>query len=155
MLFGWGAGGEARGFDRAPKCTIRFFLESGGSEASPFATPIVLHNPTRQTFIESVASISEKQVLAATCYPAEDGSWGCLLQLNNSGRLALHNISSANRGRTLVVHVGGAKISRMVQEIYIDQAVSDGLVPIPRGLTYAEAKLVQRQFSEIKTARRP
>lgn len=130
-------------------------METSGSEASPFATPITLHHPTRQAFIESVASISEKQIVAATCYPAADGTWGCLFQLDNSGRLALQNISSANRGRTLIAHIGNAKLSRQVQEIFIDRTVSDGLLPVPRGLTYAESLLIQKHFREIRTAREP
>jgi hypothetical protein len=75
-----------------------------------------------------------------------------LFQLDESGRLVLQNISSANRGRTLVAHVGNAKVSRQVQEIYIDRVVADGLLAIPRGLTYVETLLLQKHFPELKTA---
>jgi hypothetical protein len=142
-------------FQRKSRCTVRFFMETAGSEAGPFATAITLHHPTRQSFVENVASISERQIAAATCYPASDGSWGCLFELDNSGRLTLQNISSANRGRTLIAHIGNEKFSRQVQEIYIDRAVSDGLLPIPRGLTYAETVLIQKNFRPIRTEREP
>ena len=142
-------------FERKARCTVRFFLETTGSGAGPFATPITLHHPTRESFIESVASLSERQILAATCYPAPDGTWGCLFQLDNSGRLTLQNISSSNRGRTLIAHVGNAKFSRQVQEIFIDRAISDGLLPIARGLTHAEALLLQKHFRPIRTEREP
>jgi hypothetical protein len=144
--------GSVHGFERKPRCTVRFFLETEGAEASPFAIPITLHHPTRQAYVESVASISERQIVAATCSPAPDGTWGCLFQLDHSGRITLQNISSSNRGRALIVHIGNAKISRQVQEIYIDRTVSDGLLPIPRGMTYVEALLIQKHFREIRAS---
>ena len=50
----------------------------------------------------------------------------------------------------MVVYVGTAKSARQVIDLEMDSPVSDGLLPIPRGLTYAEALELQRSFAPLK-----
>ncbi|MEI6712536.1 MAG: hypothetical protein WCO60_02210 [Verrucomicrobiota bacterium] len=136
----------ASAMSRKPECTVRFHMEVRATEKDPFSIPVKLQNPPRQIFMESTASISERQIQAIHVFPANDGTWGCLFKLDDSGRLTLSNLSASNRGRTLVVYVGSDKITRQVIDIFIDRPVNDGMIPIMRGLTYPETELLKKKF---------
>jgi hypothetical protein len=100
--------------------------------------------------VESSAALSERQVEAVYTFPAADGSWGALFQLDVSGRKILSQISSSNRGRCFVVFVGNQKLARQLPgDILIDEVILDGLFPIPQGLSYAEALLIQKNFKPL------
>lgn len=131
---------------RKPTCTVRFHVEVRATAEDPFSIPVKVPNPPRQIFIESSASISERQVKAIHTFPAADGSWGCLFQLDDSGRLTLANLSSSSRDRSMVFYIGNEKISRLVLEILINGPVSDGLLPVPRGLTPVEIERLKTRF---------
>jgi hypothetical protein len=141
---------QAHAFTRKQKCTVRCHMEVDGTPGDPFATSVQLINPPKRIFIESAPSLSERQIRAVRIYPTANGSWAALIQLDNSGRLTLQNLSNSNRGRTMVVYVGTAKSARQVIDLEIDSPVSDGLLPIPRGLTYAEALELQKSFAPLK-----
>ena len=131
---------------RKPICTVRFHIEVKASAQDSFSIAIKLPNPTRQIFIESSASISERQIKSIYTFPASDGSWGCLFQLDDSGRLTLANLSSSSRGRSLVFYIGNDKISRQVLDIFVDAPVNDGLLPVARGLTFADTEILKKCF---------
>ena len=141
----------AGAFARKPKFVVRFFVEVGSISKDPFSMPVTLTNPKRQSFMERAASISERHVTGAHVYPVADGTWGCLFKLDDGGRIILHNISSSNRGRAIIAYFGIEKAARQIVDLYIDQTIGDGMIPIPRGLTYGEALQIQKQFPPLKT----
>jgi hypothetical protein len=133
--------------DKPPPCTVRFHVEVQAAGADPFSVPINLQNPKRQVFVESSPALTERHIREAFVFPAEDGTWGAAFRLDQSGRITLTQMSTANRGRGIVAYVGNGKFARQISEdIYIDRPVLDGIMPIPRGLTYAEAMLLQKSF---------
>jgi hypothetical protein len=141
---------DARAFSRKPVCTVRFYVEVDASGADPFAVPVKVGRPPRHIFHESAASLSERQITGAQAYQTADGTWAALIKLDASGRLTLANISSGNRGRSLVVYVGNAKVSRLLQDdILIDRLVTDGFIQI-RGLLVQEAYQIQKLFPPLK-----
>jgi hypothetical protein len=141
---------EATAFSRKPVCTVRFYVEVDASAADPFAVPVKVGRPPRHIFHESAASISERQILGVHTYQTPDGTWAALLKLDASGRITLANISSGNRGRSLVAYVGNAKVSRVLQDdILIDRLVTDGFIQI-RGLLVQEAYQIQKLFPPLK-----
>lgn len=131
---------------RKPLCTVRFHLEVRSASEDPFSIPVKLQSPAKQIFIESSASISERQVEAVHFYPASDGSWGCLFKLDNSGRIALATVTSGSRGRCMVFFLGTEQGSRQVLDILIDRPVNDGILPVSRGLTWQEVEMLRTQF---------
>ena len=141
---------KAEAFAKKPKNTVRFFVEVGSISKDPFSLPVTLTNPTRHSFMERAASLGERHITAAHVYPVDNGTWACLFKLDDSGRLILQNISSSNRGRALVAYVGSEKAARQVLDLHIDQTITDGMIPIPRGLTYGEALQIQKQFPPLK-----
>lgn len=135
---------------RKEACTIRIYVEVDSSTADPFAVPVRVGSPTRHLFHESGASISERQIAAAHVYQNPSGEWVALFQLDAAGRMVLHNISSANRGRSLIAYVGDAKITRVLpDDILIDRVVTDGVIQI-RGLLPKEVYLIQKHFPQLK-----
>ena len=153
FLIGCGTFGfpvKAEAFARKPKFVVRFFVEVGSISKDPFSMPVTLTNPKRNSFMERAASLSERHVKAAHVYPVADGSWGCLFKLDDGGRIILHNISSSNRGRAIIAYFGSEKAARQIVDIHIDQTISDGMIPIPRGLTYGEVLQIQKQFPPLQ-----
>jgi hypothetical protein len=154
ILIGCGTFGfpvKAEAFARKPKFVVRFFVEVGSISKDPFSMPVTLTNPKRNSFMERAASLSERHVKGAHVYPVADGSWGCLFKLDDGGRIILHNISSSNRGRAIIAYFGSEKAARQIVDIHIDQTISDGMIPIPRGLTYGEVLQIQKQFPPLQT----
>lgn len=143
-------------FSRKAACAVRFHVEVDASTSDPFSRPVKLTNPPRQIYVESSAALSEAQIEAVHTYPAADGSWGAFFRLNTSGRKILSQISSANRGRSFVVFVGNRKLARQLPgDLLIDEIVTDGMLPIPKGLTYPEALLLQKQFKPLTPGAKP
>jgi hypothetical protein len=137
---------EAEAASRKTACSIGFHVQVRVAENDPFSFPVKLSNPTRFISVERSPSISERQVSAIHVYPADDDSWGCLFQLDDSGRLALSNISASNRGRTIVFYLGNDKVTRPVLDILIDAPVHDGIINVPRGLNFKEAEFLKKNF---------
>jgi hypothetical protein len=145
-----GSVSDALAFSRKAGCTVRFHLEVDASASDPFSRPVKLVNPPRQIFVESSSALSERQMEAVYIFPAADGSWGALFRLDISGRKILSQISSSNRGRCFVIFVGNQKLARQLPgDLLIDEIILDGMLPIPHGLTYAEALLLQKNFKPL------
>ena len=137
---------------RKQAVTVRFYVEVDAATADPFAVPVHVGVPQRHIFHESGASLSERQILGAHVYQNKDGEWAALFKLDATGRLTLANISSSNRGKSLVAYIGDAKIARVLpNDILIDRPVNDGLLQI-RGLLPKEAYLIQTHFPQLKPA---
>jgi hypothetical protein len=126
-------------------CTVRVHAETNANDGSVFATPVTTPLTGKNIFIEKIPSISEGDVAAFRAYPAKDGSFGVLLQLNDHGRLALETMSMEHRGNTLIVLVNG----RAVTEMVVDRRVSDGRLYIASGLTAADVQAMEKDWPQI------
>ena len=92
--------------------------------------------------IQKLAWITENDVMAFSPYPAPDGTFGALFQLDDHGRVVLDTLSVERRGRFLFVFING----RMITELQIDKRVSDGKIYVPSGLTAADVELMKKQW---------
>ena len=86
--------------------------------------------------------ITEHDVMAFSPYPAQDGTFGALFQLDDHGRVVLDTLSVERRGGFLFVFING----RMITELQIDKRVSDGKIYVPSGLTAADVELMKKQW---------
>lgn len=158
LLLFLGFASSASAFSRKSACTVRFHVEveRSVSASDPFARVVRLANPARQIFVESSAALSERQIDSVYTYPTADGTWGALFRLDTSGRKILAQLSSANRGRSFVVFVGNHKLARQLPEdVLIDEMVVDGMLPIPKGLSYAEVLLLLKHFKPLSPVAKP
>ena len=80
--------------------------------------------------------------MAFSPYPAQDGTYGALFQLDDHGRVILDTLSIEHRGSFLFVFING----RMITELQIDRRVSDGKIYIPSGLTAADVEIMKKQW---------
>ena len=80
--------------------------------------------------------------MAFSPYPAQDGTFGALFQLDEHARVILDTLSVDRRGGFLFIFING----RMITELQIDKQVSDGKIYIPSGLTAADVELMKKQW---------
>ncbi|PYL18200.1 MAG: hypothetical protein DME30_04075 [Verrucomicrobia bacterium] len=94
--------------------------------------------------------LSERDVVAFYPYPAADGNYGALFQLDDHGRLALDALSIERRGSLLFILING----RPITELQIDRRVSDGRIYIASGLTKADIELMKKDWRLIGQRKR-
>jgi hypothetical protein len=135
---------------RPKHCIVRVHAQANAQDGSTFATPVTTPLTGKNIFIEKIPTISERDVAAFRAYPAKDGSFGVLFQLNDHGRLALETLSLEHRGSTLVVLVNG----RALTELMVDRRVSDGKLYIAAGLTAADIEVMGKDWPEIGATKR-
>lgn len=140
------------GAKKTPEITVRFHAEANRLDGERFATPVQLKFPPRQTYIERVPSISERQIKAIYPFQAPDGSRGCAFMLDNSGRLNLEVISTERRGSSIVAFVSTKNGTHQVIDMQIDKIITDGIISIPSGLTDLEIAALQKAFPTIGQA---
>ncbi len=130
---------------KSKHCTLRVHAQANENDGSVFASPITTPVTGKNIFIEKIPTISERDVAAFRAYPAADGSFGALLQLNDHGRLALETLSIEHAGTTLLVLVNG----RAVTELLVDRRVSDGRLYLPSGLNAADIAMMGKDWRAI------
>ena len=100
--------------------------------------------------IQKLPWITERDVMAFSPYPARDGTFGALFQLDEHGRVVLDTLSVERRGGFLFVFING----RMITELQIDKRVSDGKIYIPSGLTAADIEPMKKEWRLIGQRKR-
>jgi hypothetical protein len=126
-------------------CTLRVHAEANTNDGAAFSTTIRSQFSGKNVVIEKTPSLSERDVVAFRPYPAPDGSFGVLLQLDDHGKMALDALSIERRGSFLFISVNG----RAVTELQVDRRVSDGMIYLPSGLTASDIQLMRKDWRVI------
>ena len=134
------------GMAKKPPLTVRFHLEANKLDTERFATPVQLKHPPREAYMERVAALSERNIVAIFPFTAADGTWGCSFKLDNSGRINLEVLSTERRGSTLVGFISTKSGTHQTVDQMIDAPIKDGIVSIPSGLSALEIAALQKQF---------
>ncbi|MGA3170136.1 MAG: hypothetical protein ABSE62_03915 [Chthoniobacteraceae bacterium] len=122
--------------------TIRFYTQTmQGDDSNSFAAPVTLLNG-RQCYVDQIANISERDIVAIYPFPVADGSGGCALKLDDHGTMSLDSLSVEKKGTLLIATING----RQVADILIDRRVTDGVVTIPNGITVPEMKDILKRY---------
>ena len=135
---------------RKPRSTLRAHVEANAQDGPVFSSRLPSPRTGRDVFIAKVPAISELDVVAFRAYPAADGTYGVLFELNDHGKLALDTLSVERRGSSLFVFVNG----RFLDELQIDRRVSDGKLYIPAGLTQNDVELMKKDWRRIGAAKK-
>lgn len=138
------------GMARKQGITVRFYAEANSRDGDAFSKPVKLLHPPRETFIERVPSINERNIKSMYPFEATDGTWGAAFLLDNKGRLDLTALSTQRRGSSLVVFVVTKNGIHQVIDMLIDRPVNDGIICIPRGLTALEIKALSQEYPVMK-----
>jgi hypothetical protein len=150
VLFALPAAPKAFGAAKPRHCMFRVHAQANPHDTEIFATSVRAQLSGKDVAIEKMPRISERDVIAFYPYPAKDGTYGALLQLDEHGRIALDALSIERRGSFLFVFVNG----RPVTELEIDRRVSDGKIYIASGLTAADIDLMKKDWRVIGQRRR-
>jgi hypothetical protein len=131
-------------------CTFRLHAQANPRDTEVFATSVRAQVSGKNVAIEKMPWISERDVTAFSPYPAANGTYGALLQLDEHGRVVLDTLSVERRGSLLFVFING----RPITELEIDRRVSDGKIYIPSGLTSADIELMKKDWRMIGQRKR-
>jgi hypothetical protein len=123
-------------------CTFRVHAQANPKDTDVFSISTRATSSGKNVAIQKLAWITEHDVMAFSPYPAQDGTFGALFQLDDHGRTVLDTLSIERRGGFLFVFING----RMITELQIDKRVSDGKIYIPSGLTVADVELMKKQW---------
>src|SRR5256885_5348002 len=103
-------------------CIFRVHAEANPNDTAVFSSSVRALFSGKQVAIERMPRLSERDVVAFYPYPAGDGKYGALFQLDDHGQLALDTLSVERRGRFLFVLING----RAAPQPQLDRHVSDG-----------------------------
>ena len=131
-------------------CVVRVYAQANPKDGDSFASPVTAPISGSQIFVQKIPAISEQDVVAYRAYPAANGTFGAVLQLDDHGRIGLETLSIEHRGGTLIVIVN----NRPVTELLVDRRVSDGQLYIPAGLTAADIQSMAKAWPEIGAKKR-
>jgi hypothetical protein len=120
---------------------IRFYTQTSSQDTDSFATQVTLLNG-QPTYIDQVANISERDIVAVYPFATPDGTGGCTFKLDAHGTIALDTLSLTKRGTQLIETING----RQIFDVLIDQHITDGVVSIPNGITTDEMKQILKKF---------
>ncbi len=121
---------------------LRVHAQANQQDTTVFATAVRAQVSGKDVVIEKIPRISEQDVIAFYPYPAANGTYGALFQLDEHGRIALDTLSIERRGSLLFVLING----RLITPLEIDKRVSDGKIYIPSGLTSADIELMKKDW---------
>jgi hypothetical protein len=123
-------------------CTFRVHAQANPRDSDVFSISARATSSGKDIAIQKLPWITEHDVIAFSPYPAQDGTFGALFQLDDHGRTVLDTLSVEHRGSFLFVFVNG----RMITDLQIDKRVSDGKIYIPSGLTAADVELMKKKW---------
>jgi hypothetical protein len=123
-------------------CTFRVHAQANPQDTDAFSISARAASSGKDIAIQKLPWITEHDVMAFSPYPAKDGTFGALFQLDDHGRVVLDTLSVERRGGFLFVFING----RMITELQIDKRVSDGKIYVPSGLTAADVELMKKQW---------
>ena len=130
------------GFAKERQCIFRVHAQGNPQDTEVFSTSVRAQLSGKDVAIEKIPRISERDVIAFYPYPAANGTYGALFQLDENGRIALDTLSIERRGSYLFVIING----RLITQLETDKRVSDGKIYIASGLTAADITLMKKDW---------
>ena len=131
-------------------CTFRVHAQANPHDTDAFSMSAGATSRGRDIAVQKMPWITENDVAAFSPYPAQNGTFGALFQLDEHGRVILDTLSVEHRGDLLFVFING----RMITELQIDKRVSDGKIFVPSGLTAADVDLMKKQWRSLAQRKR-
>jgi hypothetical protein len=131
-------------------CTFRIHAQANPRDTDAFSMSAGATSSGKDIAIQKMPWITEHDVAAFAPYPARDGTFGALFQLDDHGRVVLDTLSVEHRGDLLFVFING----RMITQLQIDKRVSDGKIFVPSGLSAADVDLMKKQWLSLGQRKR-
>jgi len=124
---------------------VTFHLEIDASGATQKIAFSQMDDGKVRYFLRS-PEITMKDMLAFSPMPSGAGEdYGLVFQLKGPARQRLYALSVANTGKYLLAQVNG----RVVDGVWIDQPVTDGVLVIWKGIATGDIKLFDKALPRI------
>jgi hypothetical protein len=133
------------GRSKPPVVSFRLHAEGPEREGPSFVTPIDLVHPRKRIFIKKVPVVTERDIAAIFPFSSPDGSLGCTLRLDTSGRQRVEEHTTNARDTIVVALING----RVGAAMRVDRRITDGIVSIPSGFLPEEILALQAQYPTI------
>ena len=93
--------------------TARFayMRKQTAQDTDVFSMPARATSSGKDVAIQKLPWITEHDVMAFSPYPAQDGTFGALFQLDDHGRVVLDTLSVEHRGDLLFVFINGRSVA--------------------------------------------
>jgi hypothetical protein len=85
-------------FAKERHCIFRVHVQGNPQDTAVFSTSVRAQLSGKEVAIEKMPWISERDVIAFSPYPAANGTYGALFQLDEHGRVVLDTLSIERRG---------------------------------------------------------
>ena len=124
---------------------VTFHLEIDPSGATPKIAFSQMDNSKLRYFLRT-PEVTMKDMLAFSPIPSGAGDdYGLVFQLKPAARQRLYALSVANPGKYLLAQANG----RVVDGVWIDKPVTDGVLVIWKGITTGDIKLFDKALPRI------
>ncbi len=116
------------------KAKMSLHIETEGTDNPQMIFPFAVEG--QQRFFRRMPEIMTSDVEAFSPFPSEAGgdNYGVVFKLTNRAAKRYSAVTGANQGRWMVVQVNG----RVVDSLFIDRPVNDGIVVVWKGITLAD-----------------
>jgi hypothetical protein len=140
---------SAFGMAKKPKVTVRFHAETNPNDTSTFSMPARLLYQQREATLNRVPVVSERDIKAIFPFKTADGTWGCVFQFDEQGRIRLEAMSSSQQGTALVLYIATKGGQHQVADWRVDRPVTTGRITLQRGLSDLEVLVMKQQFKVL------
>lgn len=126
------------------KASLSFHMETDAID-NPKMTFSQLTNGKIRYF-RRMPEITTRDVVSFSPFPAEGGTgYGIMFKLNDSAAKRLSAVTNANQGRWMITQMNG----RVVDGVFIDQTINDGVVVVWKDATLADIKVFDDSLPRI------
>lgn len=126
---------------------VTFHLETEAGVNPKMAFPQM--DDGKQRLFLRMPEITLKDMVAFSPFPSGTGEeYGLVFQLKEPAKRRLNALSIANQGKYLLAQANG----RVVDGVFIDKPVDDGLIVVWKGITNDEVKLFDKVLPRIGDA---
>ncbi len=135
--------------DDKARMTLHFETEGSDNPKMIFPYPV----GERQRFFRRMPEIATSDLQAFSPFPAEGGgdNYGVVFKLTNRAAKRYSAVTSANQGRWMLIQVNG----RVVDYLFIDKPVDDGVVVAWKGLTLADIATLDETLPRVGADGKP
>lgn len=133
------AGGRA-----ASNASLTFHMETDANDNPKMVFAQMANGKMR--YFRRMPEITTKDVLSFSPFPAESGDgYGIVFKLNEAATKRFAAVSNANQGRWMIAQMNG----RVVDGVFIDQTINDGIVVVWKDATLADIKVFDAALPRI------
>ncbi len=126
------------------KASLTFHMETEGTDNPKMIFSQLVSGKVR--FFRRMPEITTHDVLSFNPFPAEGSEgYGIAFKLNETAAKRFAAVTNVNQGRWMIAQMNG----RVVDGVFIDQVITDGIVVVWKDVTLADIKVFDDSLPRI------